>query len=101
MDEAIPAPLIIQQSVHLPDQEEGEIGERSEEETNSRNVSTQPSKNPGRKSNNQHREAAERREIDMGKHSTLDIHTKKEPRPTRNQGGSAPPKGGNPKQSSK
>jgi hypothetical protein len=34
-----------------------------------------------------------RREIDMGKQSTLDIDTKKEPRPTRNQGVWLPLKG--------
>jgi hypothetical protein len=34
-----------------------------------------------------------RREIDMGKHNTLDIHTKKEPRPMRNQGVLPPLKG--------
>jgi hypothetical protein len=65
------------------------------------NVNTQPFKKPGRKSSNECREEATRREIFMGKYSMLDGHTKKEPRPTINKGGSPPPKGGNPKHVSK
>jgi len=64
-------------------------------------TSLHSSKKPGRKSNNQRKEAVARREIDMGKQSTFDGHTKKEPKPLRNQSGSVPLKGSNPKSSSK
>jgi hypothetical protein len=53
----------------------------------------------GRKLNLHKWEALARKEIELGKQTTLDQHTKKETRRTRNQNGSNPHKGGNSKPS--
>jgi hypothetical protein len=58
-------------------------------------------KKHGRPTNNQRREIVAKKDIDLGKHSTLDGNTKKELCILRNESGSNPPKWGASKSSSK
>jgi hypothetical protein len=81
--------------------EEGELEGSSEDESVQDPTNIPTAKKPGRPTNNQRRETTTKKDIDLGKQSTLDGHTKKESHILRNQSGSAPPKGGASKSSSK
>jgi hypothetical protein len=78
--------------------EDEEIDQSSEDGSDS-DTHDSPIRKVGRKSNLHRREASARKEIELGKQTTLDQHTKKETRQTRNQNGSNPQKGGNSKPS--
>jgi hypothetical protein len=78
---------------------EDEDPEQSSEEESDSDAHASPIRKVGRKSNLHKREASARKEIELGKQTTLDQLTRKEARQTRNQSGSNPHKGGNPKPS--
>jgi hypothetical protein len=92
---------LVQDATPPKEPEDGEIEEILEDDTDHDSANLHSTKKLGRKSNNQRRETISRRDIDLGKQSMLDGNTKKEPCPTWNQARSTPPKGGNPKTSSK
>jgi hypothetical protein len=78
--------------------EDGDLEQISEEDSGS-DTHDSPIRKVGRKSNLHKREASARKEIELGKQTTLDQHARKETRQTRNQSGSNPHKGGNSKPS--
>jgi hypothetical protein len=96
-----PIKFEVAQSIDPMGTEEGEIEERSKNETDQDPSLLPSAKKLGRKSNNQRREATVKKYIDLGKQSTLDGHSKKEPQILRNKSGYAFPEGGLPKSSSK
>jgi hypothetical protein len=74
-----------------------DISDQSSEETSESDSHDSPVRKVGRKTNLHKREASSRKEIELGKQTTLDQISRKETRQTRKQSGSNPHKGGNPK----
>lgn len=73
-------------------QGEGEFEESEGEETDQESTQTTPRKNlEGRRITKEGKQQP--KEIELGKHTTLDRHTRKEGRILRNQSGTAPSKG--------